>query len=163
MFGSNKNLKFIIVILVLVVLILGEIGFLGYKFWFQKAEPCEELPAALPTSVSLPTAPPVSIKPYIQLIFGWLKEVSAEEVTLRTEDDQLVTYPLVEAEVFGFNAEKEKDLPSLFIFFDPNFEEREAVEPLEVEKINLEAPAYLVVRRTADNLYLGKRLVVVTK
>jgi len=49
-FKSSKNLKFIIVILVLVFLILGEIGFLGYKFFGKKPRSLSEVSQPFPSS-----------------------------------------------------------------------------------------------------------------
>lgn len=161
MFGSNKNLKFIIVILVLVVLILGEIGFLGYKFWFKKTAVQKELLPVVSTFSPSPSIPPMQVKPYVQLIFGWLEELTAGSLTLTTEDGQKAVFPLNEVGIFLFKPEKEKGQISLFTFFDEDFEKRSGVERIEEKDIEVGVPAYLVLELTADDLYLGRRLVVI--
>lgn len=164
MVKPKKDSWFTIVTLVLVALILGEIGFLGYQFWFRDLNKSQEGTPVVVPPLSLPPSPAAAAtEPLVKLVFGWLEGIAAEGVILRTEEDQLVTFPLSnQTEFFSFSPPKMEEAPlSLFTFFDSDFQARSEVESLTREEINPGLPAYLVVERTADDLFLGKRLVVI--
>lgn len=161
MIKAKKNSWFPIAVLVLIALILGEIGFLGYQFWFRCPDKSpEESPVIIPSLPPHPSPSSVTAKPFVQLVFGWLEELSAESLTLTTEDGQKATFPLDETEIFLFEP-REVGPVSLFTFLDEDFEKRPEAERIETDRANLGAPAYLVLELTADDFYLGRRLVIV--
>lgn len=157
----TNNFKFIIVTLTLIVLILAEIIFLGYKFWFKKVEVLQEPCPSCPTLSPLPTVALTPAKPFIQLVFGVLENMTTKEVTLVTEEGQKVSYPFEETEIFSFQPQKEEKTISLISFFDEDFEKKSGVERIELEDIKPGSPTYLILELTAEDLYLGRRLVII--
>lgn len=160
---SKQGSWFTLAVLALVVLILAEIGVLGYKFWFKPPGGSQEESSVVVPSLLPCPSPSITTKPFVQLFFGWLEKITVEEVTLRTEESQLITFSLSnQTEFFSLNPQKTKEGSlSLLIFFDPNFQARLEIGSLTREEINPGSPAYLIVERTADDAFLGRRLVVI--